>query len=274
MTTWTFEVPDDLTLDLRCATGRVDVVAGPAGQAEVTVTDRGNGGRSLADESRVEVTGDRLVVHVPEGGGRRSVWFVPRRLGSVAVRIALPASTLIDAHLASADLDVAVPLRAVAARSASGDVHLGDASGDVSINTASGDVRVGQVGGDLSVATASGDLRTGDVDRAVSVRTASGDVALGALAGDVRVRTVSGDVAVRGLGPGDGDIASTSGDLKLAVAPGLTIHLDVSSVTGDLHSDLGAGSDDGEVDLSLRARTVSGDVTITRSQAPGGAHVV
>jgi DUF4097 and DUF4098 domain-containing protein YvlB len=271
----TLDVPDELTLDLSLPVGRAEIVAGPAGKATIEMTADGPLGQQLIDQSRVEVVGKRLIVHAPEGNFRAFSLFRSWRSGSLHLRVTVPEGTSLDAGIASTDLDVDLALADAEVRCASGDVRLGDVTGRASVNSASGDVQIGVVGGDLHVATASGDIRVRSVDGHASMRTASGDVWVGHLGDGARLRSVSGDIDVQRLTGGDVDIASTSGDLRLRIAPGLQIHLDVASVSGDLSSDLGAGDEDsGAIDLSLRARSVSGDVTITRARASNGATVV
>ncbi len=271
----TFDVPDDLTIDLKLPVGHAELVAGQPGQATVELTGSGGLGDELVEESRVELLGERLIVHVPDRGGRGLGLFRTVRSGSIHVRITVPEHVALDAGIAAADLDAPLTLRSAEIRTASGDVRLGDVTGSASVHSASGDLQVGDIGGELNAATASGDIRTGDVGGHASVRTASGDVTVGRLGEGARLRSVSGDVDVRELRGGDVDIASTSGDLHLRVAVGLQIHLDVSSVSGDLRSDLGAGDEGrGTVDLSLRARSVSGDIAITRARATNGAQVM
>ena len=275
MPTYNLDVPADLTVDVKLPIGLVEIVAGPPGIATVELTSRGGLGEQLLDESRVEVSGDRLIVHAPDRGTRGLGLFRARVSGSLHARITIPEGARLDADVAAADIDAPIRFREAQIRSASGDIRLGDVTGPASVHTASGDLQLGDVDGDLSAATASGDVRIGDVGGTATVRTASGDVAVGSLGGDARVRSVSGDVAVRELTSGDIDVASTSGDLDLRVAPGLQIHLDVSSVSGDLRSDLGGGDESrSQVDLSLRARSVSGDITISRARTAGRAQVV
>ncbi len=274
MPTWNLEVPDRLLLDLKLPVGRVDVTAAPAGTATVELAAASSHGEQFLSDATVEVRGDRLVVHLRERGTGRG-WLRLRTSARIHARIAVPAGTAIDADVAAADLDLDLPIRALDIRSASGDLRCGDVDGPVSVSSASGDVMLGDIAGDARVATASGDLRLGAIDGTASLRAASGDIEVRAFATDARARSVSGDLLVHELCGGDVDLASTSGDLRLGVAPGLQIHLDVSSVSGDLRSDLGQGDEgSGGVDLSLRARTVSGDITINRTRSGHAAYVI
>jgi len=275
MTTFNLDVPSELAVDLKLPIGHVEFAVGPAGHATVELTATGGLGEQLIEESRVELVGNRLIVHAPERGTRGLGLFRARVSGSIRVAITIPEGADLSADVAAADIDAPVPFRSVEVRSASGDVRLGNVAGSASVHTASGDVDLGDVDGDLAAATASGDIHVGAVCGAATARTASGDIAISSLGSDARLRSVSGDVDVRELIGGDVDVASTSGDVQLRVASGLQIHLDVSSVSGELRSDLGGGDGTtGEVDLSLRARSVSGDITISRARSVGMAQVV
>jgi hypothetical protein len=279
MTTWTFDLPAAPVLDLRAAAGRVEVVAGPDGHASVELDAEGRRGAALVEDSRIEVVGERLVVHVPAHGARRRSPLGLSLTGSMRLRIVVPDGTALEATLASARLDAPVTLRAATVKSASGDVRLEHVTGQAHVRLASGDVRFGHVDGGLSAATASGDIRGGDVGGDFAGRTVSGALEVGRLAGDVRARTVSGRVSIGELRRGDADVASTSGRQQIRVAPGLELDLDVATVSGVIHSELdpGPASDAGgaaraaPVDLRLRARTVSGDVEILRSHDVGMA---
>lgn len=270
METYTIEGP--LELDVRLAAGDVEVVEGPDGAATVELTADGPGGQALIDEARVgsEPAGDgtRLLVHVPEHGGRpgRLRWL---REDGVRIRVTVPPGTALTATVASADVTVSTDLSRATVTTASGDVAVRDVTGSLRVRSASGDVHAGGVGGTAEIVTASGDVRVGDVREAVTARTASGDVVTGRLAGDLDVRTVSGDVRVAEVAGGRTDTNSTSGDIDLTIAAGRRVHLDVASVSGELtsHLDSDVGGDPGVVDLELRARTVSGDVTLRRGVA-------
>ena len=111
--------------------------------------------------------------------------------------------------------------------------------------------------------TASGDVEiaVGRLRRA-SANTASGDTTIGAV--------VSGSVVVN----------AASGDVRIGVRRGSRVHLDCSTVSGDARSELELGTDEPEGDgpfVEVKARTASGDITITRAPAPaertGGARM-
>ena len=75
-----------------------------------------------------------------------------------------------------------------------------------------------------------------------------------------------------GLVAGEADLSSMSGDIDAAVVPGVRVYLDLKTLSGDAHSTW--TPDDGArtgPQLTLKAATKSGDVTVRRAAAPVGA---
>jgi len=146
--------------------------------------------------------------------------------------------------------------------------------GTVTVGTASGDVDLDTVDGELRVHSASGDLHADHVIGPVTARSASGDVDLNRADHDITVQTVSGDVRVDGLRYGRASVQSVSGDVDLAVTKGLHVRLELTSLSGDTQPQLDINGDGppsrAAVSLDVKVRTVSGDITVRRSdQSPG-----
>lgn len=167
------------------------------------------------------------------------------------------------------DVEVVVPsATSVRYRTASGGLTADGALAGVDVSSASGDVTVGTVTGALKLNSASGDVRAERAAGATTVKTASGDVSIGLAAGDLSVQNVSGDVTVTFDAPVDVEINTVSGDVAIGVREGLLLDLDAKSLTGDLSSEIaldGEAGDRGERALSVKARSVSGDVAVRRA---------
>jgi hypothetical protein len=208
--------------------------------------------------------GSRLRVAVPE---RRLL-----RTGSFAVHVTVPVGAAARVATASADAELRGELGRVELTSASGDAVV-EACADLQLRSASGDARVGTVTERAVVGTASGDVRVESVG-SLEARTASGDIEVGAASGDVGVATASGDIEIGQVGGGRVGVKTMSGDVTIGVVPGLTVWLDLSSVSGRMESHLDAEPGEGDVtaQLSLSVRTVSGDTRIRR--AAGAAPTV
>ncbi|MGW0232147.1 DUF4097 family beta strand repeat-containing protein [Actinopolymorpha singaporensis] len=280
----TFATPEPVTLRLRVQSGDILVEASDRADTEVEVRPYNSNKQAdteAAQQTLVEQRDGSIVVEAPDGKefGRFG------RSGSIYVRVALPTGSHLRGTKASADLRAVGRLGDVDLNTASGDVELQEvdklevqtASGDVTcrlvggsakVQSASGDITLGEVGGDLQVASASGDLDLGPVGGDVRVQTASGDTTVAVAGGSVEARSASGDVSLPSVRSGQVSVETASGDVTVGIAAGVAAWLDVSSLSGDVHSDLDDAGEPGEGDESveLRARTLSGDVSIVRAR--------
>lgn len=262
---YTFSTPQPLTLRLRNPAGDVEISASETTETTVEVIPRGRSAEDAAERTRVELSADgtRLDVEAPE-----------RRFGSTSklgMIVALPVGSRVDAGTASADLVCHGRLGGLDAASASGDIAADEIDGNAGIKSASGDVAVGAVSGDVDCKTASGDLRLGTTGGNCRSTSASGDLELGACGGEVSARTASGDVSVRQVERGNVQITTMSGDVSVGVRRGVTVWLDLSTMSGRTRSDLehqdAPPSDDSPV-VSISVRTMSGDIALQRSNLP------
>ena len=152
-------------------------------------------------------------------------------------------------------------------RTASGDVVLAHV-GDLAVTSASGDVRVEELQGSGRVNTVSGDTEIRGVRSMLAVNSVSGDVELGRVDEDVSVQSVSGDQRLRSIRAGEIQLKSVSGDVAVGVLMGTRLFIDASSTSGDVRSelDVDAVPTDGDgTEASLRVKTVSGDIAVTRT---------
>jgi DUF4097 and DUF4098 domain-containing protein YvlB len=149
-----------------------------------------------------------------------------------------------------------------------------------SLSTASGDVLVGGITGDIKVESASGDVRIEDVSGTVHASTASGDVSISNVKGPVNASSASGDLDVRIArleGSNRMAFSTASGDVSVKVPANLDAEIEMSSVSGSLHTDFpieiheqdhGSGSQargrlgNGTSHVSLSS--ASGDVSLSR----------
>jgi len=236
-----------------------------------------------------------LVVHLPEGSSAEL------RAASADIRCEGELSEL-EARTASGDITAGTVTGAAQLTSASGDVRFGAAGGDVSVKTASGDVQVDRADGDLTAESASGDITAGTVTGAAQLTSASGDVRFGAAGGDVsvktasgdvqvdradgdltaesasgdvhageiggsaRVRTASGDARIGSVRAGEADVNTVSGDISVAVPAGVGVYLDLSSMTGDVRSDLAPAEVSNSAELTVSCRSISGDIRISTAR--------
>jgi DUF4097 and DUF4098 domain-containing protein YvlB len=207
-----------------------------------------------------------------------------RRGPEILVRIATPATLDARIKTGSGDIDVRMPLGTARLSTGSGDVDVDRVEGDLGISTGSGDVKVDHAGGLVRASTGSGSIDINEAADAVGLSTGSGDVKIGDAAGPTTVKVGSGDITIERIRDhsvatsGSGDVkveiadgpsvqAETArGDVQIGVPDGVPTYLDLKTVTGRIRCELEPGDKpaEGERALTLRARTVSGDITVVK----------
>jgi DUF4097 and DUF4098 domain-containing protein YvlB len=274
-----FEVAGPVELDIRLASGAIEIDPTLDGRVEIDLTAHDEESQRLVDSARIELQ-DRngrpeVVVDVPQRKNFGfSLSFGP---SGISCRIRCPHESGAAVRTKSADVLARGTLAALSVATASGDVEVDRVAGGVNVKSASADFSARDVGGSVSVATASGDV---DIDVArgpVNVATASGDVTIDEAYDDVRVNTVSGDQQHGAVMRGDVSLQSVSGDMSIGVRRGSRVFLDCNTVSGDTSSELELTTAPAEGDgplLELRAKSVAGDIRITRAPAPADTQEV
>ena len=148
----------------------------------------------------------------------------------------------------------------------SGDIGITRAAAELRIKSGSGDVTVEQVDGTSSVSTGSGDVELGTTKAPTVVKTGSGDLEIGYANEGVSMSTGSGDMRIRHASKGKVTAKGASGDVLVGIPAGTPVWTDLTTVSGDISSDLqGAGQPEPGADyVELRAKTVSGDIVLTQ----------
>ena len=240
-------------------------------------------------ESTVEVTGEHSdQVIVEQNGDQISVLAPKLRTGffggeaNLIVTVTVPTNSELSVKTGSADIHASGTWSTTQIKSGSGQVRVDSidapavvetGSGDISvgrileearIKSGSGDVHVQQAGSSTAVSVGSGDVAIGQAAGPTVVKTGSGDLRIATADGDVSMSTGSGDAVVERLNRGKFSLKGASGDVAVGIPAGIPIWTDISSVSGRVRSDLdGAGSpEDGQDYIELRAKTVSGDITL------------
>jgi DUF4097 and DUF4098 domain-containing protein YvlB len=265
MTRWDFDSSDpvDISVD-NWASGSIVVSGDPTSSVVVEVTpSHRNSDSDVLDQVEVTFEDGQLYIHGP-----RMTTF--RRRHGLDLTIKAPAGSTCAAKTASADLTCIGEISAVSLHTASGDLTA-ESVADVAMRSASGDLHLAKTTGTLSVHSASGDIRAAHIGGEVRITTASGDVAIGYCAGPVTVHTASGDVELSAVAGGRVQLGSTSGDLAVAVIPGLAVYLDLMTNSGDIRSELDPddspdAGDESAAALRIGCRTLSGDIKITKAR--------
>lgn len=258
-----FPTSEPITLHVDVPAGRIVIRAADRDETQVEVRPMRPADADYAAGFLVDLSGGTLTVKCPEGPG----WL--RRTPEIEVAVDLPTGSNVVAKSAAADITASGRLAEVKATSASGDITVEHAA-DVRLRSASGDVSCDVTEGTANVESMSGEVRLGRVRDAVIVKTASGDTEIGEAGADVTAKTASGDLEIRRMARGRLQANAASGDIIVGVVHGPAVWLDVSSLTGKVTSHLERGGEpgEGEESIEISARTLSGDITITKA---GGA---
>jgi len=268
----TFEVQGPVELDVRLTSGDIAVDASVDGRVDVELIAHDEESQRLVDGARVELThsGQRpiVVVDVPQKRGFALNLF---GRGGIECRVRCPQESGLSVRTKSADISARGTLGALNVATASGDIEVDRVTGGVNVKSASSDFSAREIGDGVSIQTASGDI---DIDIArgpVNITSVSGDISIGEAYDNVNSNSVSGDQDHRAVMQGVVSVNSVSGDVTVAVRRGSRAFLDCTTVSGDTTSELELSSEaptgDGPL-VEVRAKTVSGDIRITRAPAP------
>ena len=272
MTEYHFETLRPASLYVEIGKGSVQVVATDTTESDVEVT-----GRDAADV-RVTQDGDEITVVAP----RMRTGFLSGD-SRLDVRVTVPTDSDLAIRTGSADISVDGTVGTAKLKSGSGEVRVDTLAGPAVIETGSGDILVDEARGELRIKSGSGSINLGQVASSVAVSTGSGDVEIGTTNGPTVVKTGSGDLKVAdartdvSLTTGSGDFVigaanrgrlsakGASGDVHVGIPAGIPVWTDISTVSGEIHSNLhGAGEPgEGADHVELRAKTVSGDIVLT-----------
>lgn len=247
-----FTVDQSPDLEIRVESGRVEVQEGSDGRVEVSVDTK-------ASDFIVEQRGNSIVV----ASDRDTPWM---SRGKAYVVVAAPPGIDLTVAVASAPVQARLRLGKVDVKTASGDVELGSAD-SVDIKTASGDAEIAAVAQALSFTSASGDLMVrGQCAGNVTASTASGDVRIAECTASISVNSASGDVNLGRFSGRNANFKTMSGDIDLGIPGGTDVSLDARLLSGKLRlPDPEPRKNGAERQMSIRAKMVSGDLTITRA---------
>ncbi|TCO38651.1 DUF4097 and DUF4098 domain-containing protein YvlB [Kribbella antiqua] len=257
---------------IEIGSGRVEIVPTDGEQTEVSLEVDGGSEEDVV----FKVHDGELIVEGP-----RNV----RRGPDIQVRIATPETLDARIKTGSGDIFAHTSLGTARLSTGSGDVRLERVEGDLGVSTGSGDVKVDFVAGALRAGTGSGSIDINEAADAIGLSTGSGDVRIGDAAGPTTVKVGSGDITIERIrdhsvatsGSGDVTVESAEGpsvqaetargDVRIGVPDGLPAYLDLKTVTGRIRCELEPGEKPAEGDraLMLRARTVSGDISVVKA---------
>jgi hypothetical protein len=270
-----FDTPGKTRLRVKNAAGLISVDPSETGRTtvELEALRDDDATREAIARATVEMNGNEITIEIGVGGkgfGVGPAWITFGRTAQVGVRIRCPEDTDLDCATASADVAATGRLGNVELKTASGDIAV-DQVTTLRVQSASGDVRAATVDGEARIQTVSGDVRLGTVAGPVSATLVSGDFAIDDAHTDLSAKTVSGDQRIGAIREGQISVQSVSGDVRVGVRPGTRLRIDANSTSGDVSSELDVKDTPSEgstqTEARLAAKTVSGDIEITRAAA-------
>jgi DUF4097 and DUF4098 domain-containing protein YvlB len=268
-----FDVSRPVRLDIVLSSGTIEIDPTLEGKVDVELIAHDSESQQLVDSARVELRGSgerpEIVIHVP---ARQRSWALASLLSrqTISCRVQCPSGSDLKARTKSADVRARGTLQEVDVATASGDVHLVDTLGELTLKSASGDLTAANVGGRAATNTVSGDVTIESVKGFVDANAVSGDIEIRSAGSGVKAHSVSGDINIGSVVAGSVVVNAVSGDVRIGVRRGSSVHLDCSTVSGDARSELELGADEPEGSgpfVDLKARTISGDITISRAAA-------
>jgi hypothetical protein len=270
-----FDTPGKTRLRVKNAAGLISVDPSETGRTtvELEALRDDDATREAIERATVELNGNEVSVEIGVGGkgfGVGPAWISFGRTPQVGVRIRCPEGTDLECMTASADVAATGRLGEAEVKTASGDVAVEHVAG-LRVQSASGDVRAATVDGEARLQSVSGDVRVGTVTGPVSATLVSGDFAIEDGHTDLSVKTVSGDQRIGAIREGQIKLQSVSGDVRVGIRPGTRLHIDANSTSGAVSSELDVKDSPSESpsgsEARLQAKTVSGDIEITRAAA-------
>ncbi|WGL52309.1 DUF4097 family beta strand repeat-containing protein [Nocardioides sp. BP30] len=269
MTTYDYETHGPVELSVELAKGRLTIDTTESNHAHIEISGRD------ADRVRVQQRGDRLDIADPNA--RR-----PFSFSHLDITVVVPAASGLALRTGTAEVEVTGTVGAAVVHTGTGPVRLDHVAGSAAVQSGSGAVTIASVDGDLRAKSGSGDITVGTAQDAVVVSTGSGDVAVRTANGPITVKTGNGDLRVAeahgdvSLTTGSGSLEvgnahrgrvvgkAASGHIRVGIPAGTPVWTDITTLTGHIRSGLRPVGQplEGQGHVELRARTVSGDVTL------------
>jgi DUF4097 and DUF4098 domain-containing protein YvlB len=274
----TFETPAPVRLSVENPKGRIRIFAEATETTRIELIATDAAARARVDEAEVTQSGEEIVVRIPRMGpalfGFWSSIEVVIHVPSESSAVLSTGSGLVETNGRLDDVRAtsgsgAVRLGAcgeIHARTGSGEIIIDSARGSVDAETGSGRIVVGEVGEDVRILTGSGHAELTRANGSAKLKTASGSIDVSEAGNAVDAFAVSGNVRVRRADHGCVRAKAISGRISVGVANGTAALLDISTVSGHVHSDLDRGTPPvaGEKHVELTLRTMSGSVNVAR----------
>jgi len=279
----TFPTPTPIDLAINLPVGIIEVFASDRADTVVTVSPTNPDkavDRRGADETKVELDGERLVITGPKP---RISWIGPTE--SIDLKVELPTGSRLTAEISVGGVRTVGRLGATRVKASTGAVDLdttGDlwlrashgnatierADGAIEITADHGQIRAGSVAGDALLKASHGSITIGEIGGDLDAKLSYGDLEISRALGSVAAKTAYGSIRIREISSGSVQVDSGFGAINIDVLAGVPAWLDLASKEGRVRNDLeseGAPAES-ETSVEVRARTKFGDITIQRAK--------
>jgi hypothetical protein len=280
--TMSFDTPQPAKLRINLPFGRITVTAEETAVTRVDLTARNGDANALEwiEQAEIFQLGDEIVVRGPKLRFQLfNLWG-----GSIEASVHAPLDSDASLSIGAGRVETIGRFAVVRANTGAGNVHVAECdeahvhtgagnidiaavSTSVEAKTGAGNVKIGKVGADAEISTAAGNTRIEEIAGAARMKTAHGNIEIGAAGDSLDAFTSSGNVRVSRADHGYVRARTVSGGVSVGVANGVAAHLDLSTVSGRVRSELEASGApaDGEQRIELVLSTVSGNVSVARA---------
>jgi DUF4097 and DUF4098 domain-containing protein YvlB len=271
----TLQVSGAVSLDVSTGSGDITIKTGSSNQVVVHGSIHGNSWFSSNENAVHQVESNPPVQQ--SGSNIRVGYNLPddvKRHVAIDYEITVPASTAVQAHTGSGNVDVTGVSSAVQAQTGSGDIRLRDLGGRQQAHTGSGNIRAENVAAPFNAETGSGDIDAGltgagDVD----VHTGSGTIQVRGIKGGVRARTGSGNIEADGSVAGPWQLHSGSGNIRLVVGSSGGFNADLHTSSGSIRSELSVTVQGSMGSHELKGTVHGGGPTLEASTGSGDVEI-
>lgn len=271
----TLQVSGAVSLDVSTGSGDITVKTGGGNQVVVHGTIHENNW-FFSNENAVHQVESNPPIQ-QSGNSIRVGYNLPddvKRHVAIDYEITVPASTAVEAHSGSGNVEVTGVSSGVQAQTGSGDIRLRDLGGRQHVQTGSGNIQAENVSAPFDAQTGSGDIEasltgSGDVD----VHTGSGTIRVKGAKGGVRAQTGSGDIEANGSVAGSWQLHSGSGNIRLAVGSNSGFDLDLHTSSGSIHSELPITVQGSMGNHELKGTVHGGGPTVEVSTSSGDVEI-
>ncbi len=223
----------------------------------------------ILDRFTVELDGSTLRVVGPRQGGLAEVIGGWRRdRCAVDVEVEVPTGTPVEIASAGQRISLVGRFGDTDVATGAAQVDVDDVTGNLRLRCARAETRVAHVTGSVQLHAGACSAHFVEVGGGLECGFGHGELVVDVVRGSVRSRAGSGAARV-GEVHGDVDLAFGSGPISVGFPSGVSAHVDVTSGSGEVHSDLPIESGPASAgrSITVRARTGSGEVRLLRAAA-------